>query len=107
MEKFRLRDKFEAEILRNIANKCNDISNVTSDILMSECLYFATDKCLELGFFLSDDFKEHIFNEVYAVFDKHFSSNFDKNCCLTLFLCLMSNMNNARRGVRNYYNRLF
>lgn len=106
MEKLRLRDKFEAEILKNITDKCGDISNATSDILMNECLYFATDKCIELGF-LSDNLKEHIFNEVYEVFNKNFSSKFDKNYCETMFLCLISNLNNARRGVNIYYNRFF
>ena len=79
LEKPKFRDAFEAEILGNLTRRYGSISNADADALEKECLYYATDMCLEFqaksGGFLPKDWRDHIFNEVCAVFDKHFLGN--------------------------------
>lgn len=109
IEKPRFRDAFEAEILGNLEKRVGNISFVNKDILENECLYYSADMCVEFydksGGFLPNDWRDHIFNEVCAVFDKHFSGQYDKGFCEFMLVYLMSNLNNAREGVRKYYNR--
>ena len=109
MEKPLFREIFENEILSNIIKRCGDISNVNKSILEKECLYYATDMCIEFyeksGGYLPNEWRDHIFDEVCAVFDKHFEGQYDKLFCMFLFIPLISNMHNAREGVKNYYNR--
>lgn len=104
-----LNERFETEILRNLTKIYGDISNVTKQALEEKCLFYSLEKCIEandiLGGYLSDDLRDQIIDEVCAVFDKHFSSRYDKGFCRFMFFCYMRNMNNARREVMNYHHR--
>ncbi|MBQ5740488.1 MAG: hypothetical protein IIV53_01380 [Bacteroidaceae bacterium] len=109
LEKPRFRDAFEAEIIGNITKRFGDISSANKEDLEKECIYYTADMCIEFyeksGGFLPNDWRDHIFNEVCAVFDKHFTGKYNRGFCEFMFIPMMSNLNNARQGVRNYYNR--
>ena len=104
-----LREIFETEILKNITKRCGNIANATKTAIEEECLYYSTAKCLEsdnlFGGYLPDSSRDQLLDDVCSVFDKHFASKYDKGFCQFQYLCLMSNIHNARLGVENYYNR--
>ena len=47
LETPKFRDAFETEILGNLTRRYGSISNADADALEKECLYYATDMCLE------------------------------------------------------------
>lgn len=100
---------FENEILGNLTRRHGDISYANEDALVQECLFYAIDMCITFheksGGFLPEDWKMHIFNEVCAVFEKHFPNKFNKSKCNLLFTNFMKYMNEAREEMRRYYNR--
>ena len=109
LEKPKFRDAFETEILGNLTRRYGSISNADADALEKECLYYATDMCLEFqaksGGFLPKDWRDHIFNEVCAVFDKHFSGKYNKAICEIQHIALMGSLDFAKEKVQKYYNR--
>lgn len=109
LDKPRFRDAFEAEILGNIERRYGSIYNADKENLEKECLYYSADMCIEFheksGGFLPNDWRKHIFNEVCAVFDKHFSGKYDKYFCEFMLISLMNNMSIAKQQVKEYYNR--
>ena len=110
LDKPRFRDAFEGEILGNITRRYGSTFNADQDALEKECICYAADMCIEFydqsGGFLPKEWNDHIFNEVCAVFDKHFFGKYNKAMCEIQHVALMSSLDFAREKVKTYYNRL-
>lgn len=108
------RQFFETDIISNLRTRSN---NFTTQLyffdIMNECVMYACDMCLEFqkksDGLLTQDWIEHITNEVCAVFFKYCSRYFteqDRIDAIAQVKILMNDPIYTRTEVDKYYNRV-
>lgn len=110
----RFRDFFETDIMHNVRSRSDDFSiPVNETDLIEECVMYAVDMCIEFqkksDGLLSDDWIEHISNEVCSVFRKNFPTDFgitEVNDAKSRIRVLMQTPSQASTEVSIYYNRI-
>lgn len=107
------RQFFETDIINNLRTRSNNFTTQLYLIdILNECVMYACDMCLEFqkksNGLLTQDWIEHITNEVCEVFFKYCSRDFTESNridSITQVKRLMSNPNHASTEVDKYYNR--
>lgn len=108
------RQYFETDIINNLKARSNGFTSQLYMIdIMNECVMYACDMCLEFNKksdgLLSQDWIEHITNEVCAVFFKFCQRDFTEQNridAVSQVTRLMINPVSARTKVDIYYNRI-
>lgn len=108
------RQFFETDIINNLKAHSNGFTSQLYLIdIMNECVMYACDMCLEFNKksdgLLTQDWIEHITNEVCAVFFKYCSRDFTEQNRLDAVdqvTAMMRNPIAARSKVDMYYNRI-
>lgn len=107
------RQFFETDIISNLRTRSNNFTTQLYFIdIMNECVMYTCDICLEFlkksDGLLTQDWIEHITNEVCAVFFKYCSHDFteqDRIDAIVQVKRLMSDPIHALIEVDKYYNR--
>lgn len=108
------RQYFETDIINNLKARSNGFTSQLYMIdIMNECVMYACDMCLEFNKksdgLLSQDWIEHITNEVCEVFFKFCPNDFTEQNridAVSQVTGLMINPVSARTKVDIYYNRI-
>lgn len=108
------RQFFEVDIINNLKARSNGFTSQLYMIdIMNECVMYACDMCLEFNKksdgLLSQDWIEHITNEVCAVFFKYYQSDFTEQNridAVNQVTELMYDPVAAHLKVDIYYNRI-